>query len=99
MRLEAVSIKSIFCWIITGMILSMVGITILLFFITGKSEILAAGGILFICAFLWLLLFTWLLGKRLSLFATGLCQTLDLMVTGDGPFPLQRPPGYIRPDG
>lgn len=87
MRLEAVSIKSIFCWIITGMILSMVGITILLFFITGKSEILTAGGILFICAFLWLLLFTWLLGKRLSLFAAGLCQTLDLMVTGDGPLP------------
>lgn len=83
MRLEAVSVKSIFYRIITGMILSMLMITVLLFFITGKYAVLTAGGILLVCALLWLLLFTWILGKRLSLFTVGLCKTLDHMMDGD----------------
>lgn len=84
MRLEAVSVKSIFYRILMGMFLSMLGITVLLFFITGNYVVFTAGVVLLVCAFLWLLFFTWILGKRLSLFTAGLCQMLDQMIAGDG---------------
>lgn len=61
----------------------MVIITLILFVITLEIAVLATGGALILCALLWLFILTQTFAKRLSLFTSDLCQTLDNMIDGD----------------
>ena len=58
-------------------------ITLSLFFITKQTAVLLTGGVLLLCALIWLFLLTQIFGKRLSEFTSVLCQTLDHMIEGN----------------
>ena len=58
-------------------------ITLSLFFITKQTAVLLTGGVLLLCALIWLFLLTQIFGKRLSAFTSVLCQTLDHMIEGN----------------
>ena len=83
MTFKNLSVKRLFGWIAAGLFLSMVVITLSLFLITKQAVILLTGGVLLLCALFWLFLLTQILGKRLSLFTSDLCQTLDHMIEGE----------------
>lgn len=83
MKTNNLSVKRLFLWICIGALLSMVIITLILFVITLEIAVLAAGGALILCALLWLFILTQTFAKRLSLFTSDLCQTLDNMIDGD----------------
>ena len=83
MKTNNLSVKRLFLWICIGALLSMVIITLILFVITLEIAVLATGGSLILCALLWLLILTQTFAKRLSLFTSDLCQTLDNMIDGD----------------
>ena len=79
MKTNNLSVKRLFLWICIGALLSMVIITLILFVITLEIAVLATGGALILCAFI----LTQTFAKRLSLFTSDLCQTLDNMIDGD----------------
>ena len=83
MKTNNLSVKRLFLWICIGALLSMVIITLILFVITLEIAVLATGGALIVCALLWLFILTQTFAKRLSLFTSDLCQTLDNMIDGD----------------
>ena len=83
MKLKNLSVKWLFLWVAMGLVLSMTTITIALYFVTKQIAVLAVGGALLPCAFGWLLVLTQVFGKRLSLFTSDLCQTLDHMIAGN----------------
>ena len=83
MKTNNLSVKRLFLWICIGALLSMVIITLILFVITLEIAVLATGGALILCALLWLFILTQTFAKRLSLFTSDLCQTLDNMIDGD----------------
>ena len=83
MKTNNLSVKRLFLWICIGALLSMVIITLILFVITLEIAVLATGGALILCALLWLYILTQTFAKRLSLFTSDLCQTLDNMIDGD----------------
>lgn len=83
MKTKNLSVKRLFRWICIGTLLSMVIITLILFVVTLEIAVLAAGGALILCALIWLFVLTQAFGKRLSLFTSDLCQTLDNMIDGD----------------
>ncbi|NZA37470.1 ATP-binding protein [Eubacterium callanderi] len=83
MTFKNLSVKRLFGWIMAGLFLSMLVITLSLFLITKQAVILLTGGVLLLCALFWLFLLTQILGKRLSLFTSDLCQTLDHMIEGE----------------
>ena len=83
MKTNNLSVKRLFPWICIGALLSMVIITLILFVITLEIAVLATGGALILCALLWLFILTQTFAKRLSLFTSDLCQTLDNMIDGD----------------
>lgn len=83
MKQKALVVKQLFYWVFVGLFLSMAAITILLFFVTKQKAVLLAGGSLWACAFVWLFVLTQAFGKRLSIFTSDLCRTLDHMINGD----------------
>lgn len=77
------SVKRIFGWIAAGLLFSMLAATLSLFLITKQAAVLLTGIVLLLCALLWFFLLIQILGKRLSLFTSDLCQTIDHMMKGD----------------
>lgn len=82
MKRKKLSVRRLFRWVSTGLALSMTTITVCLFLVTKQMAVLPAGGALLLCAFIWLFVLTQALGKRLALFTSDLCHTLDHMITG-----------------
>ena len=83
MTFKNLSVNRLFGWIVAGLFLSMSVITLSLFFITKQTAVLLTGGVLLLCALIWLFLLTQIFGKRLSAFTSVLCQTLDHMIEGN----------------
>lgn len=83
MKTRPLSVKRLFLWICIGLLLSMTAITLILFSLTLEVAVLITGAALIVCAFVWLFVLTQAFGKRLSLFTSDLCKTLDNMMEGD----------------
>ena len=83
MKNRPISVKRLFLWICAGLLLSMTAITLILFSLTLEVAVLIAGAALIVCAFAWFFVLTQAFGKRLSLFTSELCKTLDNMMDGD----------------
>ena len=83
MKTRPLSVKRLFLWICIGLLLSMTAITLILFSLTLEVAVLIAGAALIVCAFAWFFVLTQAFGKRLSLFTSELCKTLDNMMDGD----------------
>lgn len=75
-------VKTMFLLVETGAAVSMLALSILLSILTGQGGVLVTGVLLTICALAWLFLLTLCFAKRLSQFTSGLCQTMDSMITG-----------------
>ena len=73
-------VKTMFLLVEAGAAVSMLALTFLLSAVTGR--VLLAGALLTACALGWLFLLTLFFAKRLSQFTSGLCQTMDSMITG-----------------
>ncbi len=80
---KLLSVKRLFGRITAGLLLSMTAITVILFFITKQTSVLLSGAVLIFCALVWLFVLTSAFGKRLTLFTSDLCQTLDHMINGN----------------
>ena len=50
MKFQNLSVKRLFGWVAMGLVLSMSGITIALFFVTKQTAVLLTGGALLLCA-------------------------------------------------
>ena len=83
MKLNLLSTKKLCLLVAVGMLISMAAITIILYAATANQSILWGSLLLTICALIWLSLLILLFGKRLSVFTTDLCRTLDNMINGD----------------
>ena len=83
MKNRPISVKRLFLWICAGLLLSMTAITLILFSLTLEVSVLIVGAALVGCALVWLFVLTQAFGKRLSLFTSELCKTLDNMMDGD----------------
>lgn len=83
MKTRPLSVKRLFLWIYIGLLLSMTAITLILFSLTLEVAVLIVGAALIVCAFVWFIVLTQTFGKRLSLFTSELCKTLDNMIDGD----------------
>ncbi len=82
MRPRQISVKNLCLFVALGALLSMLGVTVLFFVMTGSMEVLSAGAALMACALFWLFVLTAAFGKQLSFFSDGLCETLDNMING-----------------
>ena len=83
MKTRPLSVKRLFLWICIGLLLSMTAITLILFSLTLEVAVLIVGAALIGCALVWFFVLTQAFGKRLSLFTSELCKTLDNMMDGD----------------
>ena len=83
MKVKNLSVKRLFGRVAMGLVLSMSGITIALFFVTKQIAVLLTGGALLLCALVGIFVLTQAFGKRLSQFTADLCQTLDHMIAGN----------------
>lgn len=83
MKTRPLSVKRLFLWICIGLLLSMTAITLILFSLTLEVAVLIVGAAFIGCALVWLFVLTQAFGKRLSLFTSELCKTLDNMIDGD----------------
>ena len=83
MKTRPLSVKRLFLWICIGLLLSMTAITLILFSLTLEVSVLIVGAALVGCALVWFFVLTQVFGKRLSLFTSELCKTLDNMMDGD----------------
>jgi signal transduction histidine kinase len=83
MKVKNLSVKRLFGRVALGLVLSMSGITIALFFVTKQTAVLLTGGALLLCALVGIFVLTQAFGKRLSQFTADLCQTLDHMIAGN----------------
>lgn len=91
MKRGGLSVRRLFLEVAIGLWLSMAAVTVGIFLVERQTAVLLTGGALFLCSLVWLLVLTQALGKRLALFTSDLCQTLDCMIAG-GEAP-QRPEG------
>ena len=73
-------VKTMFLLVEAGAAVSMLALTFLLSAVTGR--VLLTGALLTACALGWLFLLTLFFAKRLSQFTSGLCQTMDSMISG-----------------
>ena len=83
MKCQNLSVKRLFSLVAIGLVLSMSGITIALFFVTKQTAVLLTGGVLLLCALVGIFVLTQAFGTRLSQFTADLCQTLDHMIAGN----------------
>ncbi len=82
MKPYSFSVKGLFGWICIGLLLSMTGITLILFAITLEITVFIGGTALIACALAWLFVLTQAFGKRLSRFTSDLCKIIDNMIDG-----------------
>lgn len=82
MKMNTIPIKWLFLGVSIGTALIMSGITLVLFVLLHQTAILVTGVLLILCSLIGLLLLTRTFGKRLSLFTSDLCKTLDNMIDG-----------------
>ena len=82
MTLNNLSVKKLCMLVVAGMIFSMLAITVILGVVMKDIQIFIAGGALILCALIWLWVLVLCFGKRLSLFTSDLCRTLDNMIDG-----------------
>ena len=82
MKMNTIPIKWLFFGVSIGTTLIMCIITLVLFVLTHQTATLVTGGLLIFCSFIGLVLLTQIWGKRLSLFTSDLCKTLDNMIDG-----------------
>ncbi len=80
--MRRISVKTMFLLVDAGAAVSMLALSFFLSAITGQGWVLLAGALLTACALVWLFLLTLFFAKRLSQFTSGLCQTMDSMITG-----------------
>ena len=80
--MRRISVKTMFLLVEAGAVVSMLVLTFLLSTMTGQRWVLLAGVLLTASALFWLFLLTLFFAKRLSQFTSGLCQTMDSMITG-----------------
>ena len=83
MKTRPLSVKRLFLWICIGLLISMTAITLILFSLTLEVAVLIVGAALIGCALVWFFVLTQTFGKRLYLFTSELCKTLDNMIDGD----------------
>ena len=83
MKNRPLSVKRLFLWICIGLLFSMTVITLILFSLTLEVAVLIVGGALIGCALIWFFVLSQAFGKRLFLFTSELCKTLDNMMDGD----------------
>lgn len=84
MKLNNFSMKKVCRLLGTGLILSMLAITVIFGIKIHDIRIFKVGAVLTFCAFLWFRLLVLSFGKRLFLFTSDLCRTLDSMIDGEG---------------
>jgi len=82
MRLERLSVKSLFLMVCAGAVASMLAICAVSFAMTGNLVMLACGVLLTVCALIWLFVLMELFGKQLSVFTKNLCRAMDQMISG-----------------
>lgn len=82
MKQERLSIEMLFLLVGAGTATSMLAITTALYMLTGDTIMLLGGGLLTACALIGMFLLALFFGKRLSLFTSDLCRTLDNMISG-----------------
>ncbi len=80
--MKGIPVKTMFLLVETGAAVSMLALTFLLSNLTGQGWVLLTGAVLTACALVWLFLLTLFFAKRLSQFTSGLCQTMDSMISG-----------------
>lgn len=85
MKQERISVKVLFLLVGVGAAFSMLTLSVVLSMMTSDIWVLIGGGLLTVCALVWLFLLTLLFGKRLSLFTVDLCRTTDSMINGEEP--------------
>ena len=82
MKVRKIPIKKLFVLLVVGEFLSMIAVTALMYHLIGKMEVLLCSIIFMVIAIVWLFVLTLVFSKRLSLFTTDLCRTLDDMISG-----------------
>lgn len=82
MKPEHISVKTLFLLVGAGAVISMLALSAVLSIMTHDIWVLIGGGLLTVCALIWLFLLTLFFGKRLSLFTVDLCRTMDSMING-----------------
>ncbi len=80
--MKRMPVKTMFLLVEAGAAVSMLTLSFFLSAMTGQGWVLLAGTLLTACALFWLFLLTLFFAKRLSQFTSGLCQTMDSMITG-----------------
>ena len=83
MREDDLSMRRLLAGVTAGMLLSMAAVTAFFYFLTSEAVVIAAGVFFAACCLCWLLLLTHLYGRKLSMFTSGLCRTLDEMMSGN----------------
>ena len=66
MKLQGLSVKRLFFYVIIGLILSMTVAAAILYFITEQAAVLVVGAVLILCALAWLLALTQIIVVQLS---------------------------------
>ena len=84
MNLGRISVKGVFLLAMGGMAVSMLAICAVLLWMTGERWVLTTGGLLTLCALVWMFLLTIAFSKRLSVFTRELCREMDQMISGSG---------------
>ncbi len=82
MNLGRISVKGVFLLAMGGMAVSMLTICAVLLWMTGERWVLTTGGLLTLCALVWMFLLTIAFSKRLSVFTRELCREMDQMISG-----------------
>ncbi len=86
MNLGRISVKGVFLLVLGGMAVSMLAICAVLLWMTGERWVLIGGGLLTLCALVWMFLLTAAFSKRLSVFTRELCREMDQMISGSREF-------------
>ena len=81
MKFQNLSVKRLFGRVAIGLVLSMSGITIALFFVTKQAAVLLTGGGLLLCALVGVFVLTQAVGKRVFQVTAGLCPALFFFTT------------------
>ncbi len=84
MKTKHIPVKTLFLLVGAGAVISMLALSAVLSIMTHDIWVLIGGGLLTVCALIWLFLLTLFFGKRLSLFTVDLCRTMDSMINGGG---------------
>ncbi len=82
MKPKYIPVKTLFLLVGAGAVISMLALSAVLSIMTHDIWVLIGGGLLTVCALIWLFLLTLFFGKRLSLFTVDLCRTMDSMING-----------------